>query len=707
MSTINKYTPPKKVTDFCASIEELLGEIEFVTKSRAKVSNVPAVFDIEASSFYNDKNEKRCCMYAWVFGINGKCVRGRTWREFLDLTKTLQEFYSLSPTKRLIVYVHNLSYEFQWIKKLFEWEKVFSVDTRKPVYAITKTGIEFRCSYILTGYSLAKLGENLMKYKVKKMVGGLDYNLIRHSETPLTQKEWGYILNDGLVVMAHIQEEIERLGSIKHIPLTMTGYVRGLCKQKCLQGQNRWDYSRLIRSLTLDAESYSQLKRAYSGGFTHANANFVGQIIENVESYDFTSSYPAVMVSEMYPMSKPFYPTKLETEEDFVKYLKNFCCMFEITFSNLRSIAPFENYISYSKCIKAEHYVLNNGRIVEADLVKITLTEQDFFIIAKMYKWDSIEVSNMKCFYKGYLPKDFILSILELYKSKTELKGVKGKEVEYMVSKNMLNSCYGMCVTDICKDDVEYSSIGGWELRKADVDAVLNKYNSTTQRFLYYAWGVWVTAYARRNLFSGIFEFGDDYIYSDTDSIKVKNADRHREYIERYNQNIIRKVEKCLKHYGIDTSMASPKTVTGKVKPIGVWEYEGLYSRFKTLGAKRYITEEDGKLAITIAGVSKSAGLKYLKHTFGDNDTIFREFEENLYFPAHYDYNGVDENGSGKLCHTYIDCYIDGYVVDYLGNKCIYNEQSGVHMENTDYSLSLTSDFIKLILGYREGHIHL
>ena len=697
-----EFLSPINSKTFVENLNDILCEIEFIKKGKkTKISNVASVFDIEATSFYKGE-EKQCCMYAWVFGLNGRCIRGRTWFEFTELIDKLVQVYNLSLEKRLIIYVHNLSYEFQWFKKYFEWENVFSLDTRKPIYAVTKNGIEFRCSYLLSGYSLAKLGENLTKYKVEKKVGDLDYKLIRHSKTPLTEKEWGYILNDGLVVMAHIQEEIERLGDITKIPITKTGYVRELCKQKCLKGDNRFNYVKVMRTLNISTDNYNQLKRTYTGGFTHANINYVDDIIYNVHSFDFSSSYPAVMLSEKYPMSKPF-KVIIKDEEDFVKKLNSYCCMFECEFTNIRSKVSFENYISISRCTKAEHFIVNNGRVVEADTLKISLTEQDFFIIADLYDWDRIEISNFNCFYKGYLPKDFILTILELYKDKTELKGVEGKEVEYLVSKGMINSCYGMCVTDPCRDEIVYND-DNWSLQKADISTLIDRYNKNNNRFLYYPWGVWVTAYARRNLFSGILEFKDDYIYSDTDSIKVINIENHKEYLEKYNKEVTKKIEKCLKNYGIPLDMATPKTIKGVPKPMGVWDYEGMYTRFKTLGAKRYMVESNGELSITFAGVNKSAGIKYLKHTYGNNDNIFNAFTEDLHFPANYDFNGIEENGSGKLCHTYIDKYMDGEIIDYMGNKWIYNEQSGVHMDNTDYTLSLASDFVKLLLGVKEGH---
>ena len=321
--------------NFSKNIDELLDEFDFVKNGKKGIiANIPCVFDIEATSFYNEKNEKQATMYAWVLGIIGKCIRGRTWSEFLEAYKTIVDYFKLSTKKRIIIYVHNLAYEFQWFRKMFDWHTVFSTDTRKPLYALTNDGVEFRCSYLLTGYSLEVLGENLHKYKVNKKIGDLDYKLIRHSATPLNEKEWGYILNDGLVVMAHIQEEIERLGDITKIPLTKTGYVRQLCKENCIK-KGKYDYLKKIKNLTLTSEDYEQLKRTYMGGFTHANVNYVDKVIKNVSSFDFTSSYPAVMVSEMYPMSK-FIPTVIKDENDFVKCLNAYCCMFYIYFINIR-----------------------------------------------------------------------------------------------------------------------------------------------------------------------------------------------------------------------------------------------------------------------------------------------------------------------------------------------------------------------------------
>ena len=198
-------------------------------------------------------------------------------------------------------FVHNLSYEMQFIRKWIEWEKVFAIDERKPVYAISKMGIEFRCSYILSGYSLETLGNNLIDYPVNKLVGQLDYSLLRTKDTKISKLEYDYLINDNLVVMSYLQELINRLGNITRIQITKTAFVRKLCKDNLFYDngshhKNGWKfkkYRKYMNNLIITSpQEYAQMKRAFQGGFTHASCLGVGRVYENVASYDFTSSYP-------------------------------------------------------------------------------------------------------------------------------------------------------------------------------------------------------------------------------------------------------------------------------------------------------------------------------------------------------------------------------------------------------------------------------
>lgn len=681
------------------SIEELLDEnIPFI-KSNKKIeyANIPCVIDIESSSFY-DTGEKRSCMYAFILGVNGKKIIGRTWIELWSYLDRISEFYGLGGDRRMIFYIHNLSYEFQWFRKWRNWISVFSTEKRCPLYALDDKGIEYRCSYQLSGYSLAKVGDNLVKYKTEKKVGDLDYSLIRHSKTPLTEKEIGYIIGDGDVVMCYIQEEIENHhNNISLLPLTKTGKIRSYVRRNCLySGKHHDDYRKFKRYQNImkhlpivSLNEYEQLKRAFAGGFTHANGYYVGRISNNVHSFDFTSSYPAVMIAEKFPMEQGELIT-IKGKEDFERNMKLYCCLFDVTFINIESTFMFEHPISVSKCYRKINYSSDNGRLVMADEISITLTEQDYYIIRKFYKWDKMKVKNFRRYRKNYLPHDFVRSILYLYKKKTELKDVIDKVAEYMNSKEMLNSCFGMSVTDICRNETVYEN-GLWEDIPPNSEDELKKYNTKKNRFLCYQWGVWVTAYARRNLFTAIYELKEDYRYSDTDSVKFVNLEKHQKYFDNYNSKIVKKLEMAMDFHSFNMKDIRPKTIDGIEKIIGVWDYEGYYDQFKSLGAKRYMIHNKDGWSLTVSGVNKKIAIPYLYKKYDDH--IIDKFEDGLIIPKGY---------TGKNIHTYIDEETSGDIVDYLGNKSTYHEMSSVHMEETSYELSLSREFIDYLFDIKD-----
>ena len=686
-------------------------ELPIITNSKIENwYNVPAAFDIEVSSFYNGK-EKHATMYVWQFGILNWVTYGRTWEELACFLSMLSIVLGLSEDLKLAVYVHNLSYEWQFIRSILPFEKVFLLEERKPVYAIMQ-GYEFRCSLKLSSKSLEKVGKDLVKYKEHKHTGDLDYQLIRFHSTPLTDEELGYCEADIRVLLAYIQEKIETDGSISNIPMTNTGYVRNYCRKECFRKYR--SYRRLMEELTLDSDEYSQLKRGFSGGFTHASAKYVAKgkekPLEDVGSFDFTSSYPAVMLTERFPMSKAKLIEKIDGWNQFNYYLTHYCCLFDITLYNVFPKVDYDHPISFSKLILPKNkeerekeiagITLDNGRVVTAEKMTITMTEQDWWTFCDFYNFGDPEspdkdyqIHRFRIYEKGYLPKEFYLSILELYKRKTILKDVHGEEINYMISKNMLNASFGMIVTDIVRDILEFDCTNNRYIpkHKPDLDEAIEAYNTSRKRFLFYPWGVWVTAYARRNLFTGILACGNDYIYSDTDSIKILNPENHMDYINEYNKKVMEKVERAAKRYRIDLSEYSPKNKYGVEKPIGIWEYEGKYKRFKTLGAKRYFIENyDGTYSLTVAGVNKKKACKYLVEHFKDP---FIGFTNEMCIPEEY---------SGRLTLTYNDVGCAGVMKDYLGNTVEYEEKSFIHMEPTEYNLTM-SDQYREFLQYMYG----
>lgn len=639
----------------------------------------------------NEDQEKMSIMYCWQFAINGKVIFGRTWEDFLTLIDIIESYIDIH--NRLIVYCHNLSMEFQYIRTLIKWHKVFSINTRKPIYAISETGIEFRCSYILTNYSLENLAKQLKKYNIAKLVGNLDYSLIRSPKTPLTHDEIAYCINDVLVVSAYIQECILVERFISNIPLTATGYCRRYCRKMCLYGTNKAlrnkqynKYRALMACLTIDGkEEYMMLKRAFGGGFTHANARYSGRTMTNVKSFDETSAYIFTAVAELMPMSKghKVYP---RSKEEFENYINHYCCIFDAEFIDIQATFEPDNYISAAHCFVKDNAVRNNGRIYSADRIITTITNVDYQIIRKTYKYKTMCILGMRIYKRGFLPKELIEAIIKLYKDKTILKGIPGKEDEYGNAKALLNSVYGMMVTDICKDEIIYTDT--WDVEEVDVDKAIEKYNKSPKRFLFYPWGIFITSYSRAHIWQGILAFGDDYIYSDTDSLKVLNADKHMDFINYYNDWCGRKCDLMCKHMGIDPEDLRPKTSKGVPKPIGVFEDEGVYEKFKTLGAKRYLTYENGNYHMTVAGVNKHVAMPYLIKTYPD---VFTAFSIGLHLPA---------GTTGKLTHVYVDDPINGELIDYNGNIYHFrNEPPGIYLEPTEYDFSISEDYYKFLKG--------
>ena len=707
-------------SDILEVLKEVRHYFRFSKSKSVRYFDVPCAFDIETTSFVDDEGYKTAIMYEWTFGIFGEVIIGRTWEEFVTMMNTLSKTLDLNEKKRLLVGVHNLEFEFQFLQHHFAWDKVFAVKERRPIYALTSTGIEFRCTYLLSGYKLETLADNLQTCDIKKLVGDLDYNIQRHSSTPLTEKELAYCVNDVKIVLAYLAELSDKEGGIAHIPLTKTGYVRRYCRRCCLPPARdsqeakraRAKYQELMRGMQLDIDEYNQARAAFQGGFTHANPFYSDRLIEDAEgvtSWDFTSSYPYVMVSEQFPMSSgellDFTGMKYQEKRTLInRSLRLYCCIFDVEIWGLQERVITENYLSRSRCAQVKNCIVNNGRVVSAEHLCTTLTEIDYQIMRKFYRWKRLRITNFRRYVKGYLPTPFVRAILQLYADKTTLKGVSGKEAEYLNSKEMLNSCYGMTVTAILRDEHPFTDhwLTDEEKEEPDEEKEIAKYNNDRERFMFYLWGVYVTAYARRNIMEGVIAFGDDYIYSDTDSLKVRHADVHMDFINKYNEGCRVKLAAAMEHHKLPFELVEPETIKGKKKLLGVYDFDGHYSRFKTLGAKRYMVQysEDerndekkrGKLSLTVSGLNKSKVVPWLLSK-GDASRAFQTFTKGMKVPGEH---------TGKLIHTYFDDTRKGVIVDYLGVPAYYEELSGVHLGPSDYRLSISQEYADFLAGLWE-----
>lgn len=357
------------------------------------------------------------------------------------------------------------------------------------------------------------------------------------------------------------------------------------------------------------------------GGYTHANWIYADQIIKDVTSFDFVSSYPYTLVTDRFPCTE-FRKCNIKSREQMIN---NFAYLLVVEFTDIKC-KYFNTFISASKCQTLYNASYDNGRLIAADKITITLTDIDFYFILDTYKIKSYKI--LECYYSSYnyLPKKFIDFVLEKYINKTTLKNVEGMEVEYAKEKNKFNSLYGMSVTNMISDEVTYTKENDWQERELENKEIIAKLAEEKRKaFLSFSYGVWVTAYARNNLLRNVIKLDEDVVYCDTDSAKVKKG-YNKKVIEDYNKSVVEKIKKVSKLLDIPFDNFCPKDSKGNRHLLGIFEEDAKYEEFITQGAKKYaytkwidkkkikgkVNIQDTKenkikiLEITVAGVPKS-----------------------------------------------------------------------------------------------------
>ena len=668
-----------------------------ISGRKIKYDNTIYSFDIETTSYLvldgnvlpaedyenlSTKEQELCskcsCMYIWMFSVNDSVYYGRTWEEFIIFIKRLNE---LIP-ERKIIFIHNLAFEFQYLKSYFKFKEVMARKSHKVMKAeMEDYNIELRCTYMMSNAALKQLPK-LFNLPVQKMVGDLDYNKIRTSKTKLTEKELGYCENDCLVVYWYIRYELESYEIVNKIPLTSTGHVRRELKNLV---RNDYKYKRLVRkSINTNPHVYQMLLEAFCGGYTHATYSNSGRIIKNVDSWDFTSSYPYVMVTHRFPSDK-FLPCNVKTLEQMNN---NNAYLMRVRFTNVKS-KYYNNIISQSKARNIRNGRYDNGRIISADSLELTLTDVDFKLILDFYNCD---YEILECWYSiyRYLQKQFINFILDKYVLKTQYKGIEEKAVEYSKQKNLFNSLYGMTVTNEIRDEVEYNNETGWSETPITNEEIVEKLKDQEKEgFLSFSTGCWVTAYARNNLLKNVLKLDDYTVYMDTDSIKVSEG-YDKGIIEEYNKFVENKIRHVSEVLDIPFEKFAPKDVKGKARMLGVFDSETefgdyTYLEFITQGAKKYAVRQLNKkgeeeLHITVSGVPKR-GVVALN---GD----LHNFKDNLVFTYEQ---------TGKNTMFYCENQEPVIITDMYGVECKVEDRSGCCLVPNTYTLGKSLEYASLL----------
>lgn len=631
-------------------------------------------FDIETSTIEKTDGTFEGYMYHWQVCIDGYVCLGRTWNEFLTfLRKMNRALKNYDKNHKLVCFIHNFSYEFQFIYSWIKLTDVFAIDKRKPLKAISKDfNIEFRCSYLLSNMNLKKFIENTPNAHYFKGTGDLDYKKIFTPNTLLSMSELGYCYNDVMGLYEAIIYLLKE-DTLESIPFTSTGYVRRECRTNMRKNKKN---RKQFLDLKLDDKLYQLCKDAFRGGNTASNRYKTNFINYDVSSYDMSSAYPYAMISGLYPIT-PFQEETITSLDMLDDYNNRYCTLAYYSFENvkLKKGIPFP-YIPYSKCIefiapsyegifKGKEYCYN-GRVLEAEFIKIAMTNYDYQIFINQYEYDEENVRVEDFFYshKGFLPKELTDTVIEFFTLKSQLKGIEEKEYEYMKSKNKLNSLYGMIVTDIIRQENLFNN--QWEKGEK---STLEEYYSKRNNFLTYQWGLFVTAICRTNLQKAIDKIGLDCVYIDTDSVKF--VGKHDDVFEQINQEMY---DWCTKN-----DIINYVNVGNHKYFLGLYDKEKGYSEFITLGAKKYAFKQSNKIGITVAGLNKKSGAQELERKGGLS--IFKI--------------GTEFFDSGRKTVYYNDDKKHFLTVQ----GCQIENASNIALVDTTYTLGMTDVMLSILNG--------
>jgi len=708
LETHNGYTIYTELDRFK---REVLRKVKktYIYDNHQKIIRVSAGFDIETT-----RVEQRTYMYHWQFSFDNAVLTGRKWADFAALVEMLNTWLKWQKAN-IIVWVANLGYEFSFICARFKWNNVFSVDTHEPLKARTDR-VEFRECLSISGQGgLMNLSKNYTR--TKKAKGDLDFTKPRNSQTDLDRTEREYTWADVEILSewgTYIFENFCDKGL--SIPLTATGIVRSHIKQAAQDTGKYEEIRQAVQKLfPQEREQYNYcMEYLFRGGYTHGCVWYVNIPEDNVIGADYTSSYPAVMLHDCNYQRSPFKHTTFDNDGRYItdNRLQTMCCWMIVQFYGITSRTY--HAIESKHKIAAErgaHY--DNGRLIDAEMIEVALTEKDYEVYTMFYEWDSIIIKDANVATAGKLPEYVLKPLRHFYEIKSRLKaaGLDGT-IEYVNAKAICNSMYGCCVTRLKFREQKYNpDTKQWETKdnKKCYDEL--RKNQILSPF----WGIQITSNARYNLLKTIYKIDGDgtpydepqVLYCDTDSIYMKNTQRNRDIITAYNAEI----------YDINAALPGEFWDIGAFDWIGKTETgEPVVYTFKTLGAKRYLKYSNGKAEITVAGLPKHALEKLICRPFATENSyilyenpkkkqgrlgfvdvpeLFDSFRDEMFLACDYSeksrsiyYPSKYDVWNGERSDT---------VTDLQGNTEVMTEITYVTILPTEFKLKMQPVFLELV----------
>ena len=308
---------------------------------------------------------------------------------------------------------------------------------------------------------------------------------------------------------------------------------------------------------------------------------------------------------------------------------------------------------------KSENVVFEDGYINSADKLVLSMCISEFYEFCIQFDWDSAEFEELTVYESSEKPTHYqILRTLFHYQEKTVAKTVskmfsknekpsdelideweKHSYITYdeanairlwnidadwvesfvLAHKGNLNSLYGIQVTSPMKD--EYTLGDDGFLQTVDSDKFESYLNSTRNSLMWRESGVCISIFNRYKIVYMAHlavKAGATVVYIDTDSIKSFGVDKNtldtafkplHDDIEKTTHNLvsssIEKINASIQEFNsnTDSDVLEVQMPTDKAfMDLGKLDYEETYSKFVTMGHKKYAVMEHDEWVFKCSG---------------------------------------------------------------------------------------------------------
>lgn len=606
--------------------------------------------DIETS--HNHDPENPIC---WIVSIqvlfDDAYHLFRTPEEFIEYISDLSKRMKLSTERRLVIYIHNASYDLSYllpyIQKYYpgKEERHCIMHGEHKIIQYYQGGLEFRCSYLLSGVSLERWSKE-MNVEHQKQVGLYDYDAIIYQDSELDLQSLTYDEYDVLAMQECFDKQLDAHGDyIASVPLTSTGYARRYLRNKC--EADRYYRQEYFLDNRLNLDSMVMCLDGYAGGYTHNNRykkskvqiSYTynnGKLKGNIKHRDFRSHYPSQLRTYPMPYGEPELYYDIRDHESYfalhnhdigidelIDMYPEYFSMCEIEvdgmiLKDMKITMPFMQVSKIPLKTRSDGYrmLADNGRLITyIGTFRTTVDNITLRILRDQYNF-SYRIIQVYRFKTKPCPKPIADAIDKLFKDKSDYKILwKKYQKEYgefhektieaafklLQSKKLLNSIYGCFATSPLRDDYDidfehYNKDSGelepFITNKCNKEKALDDYYKKRSSFLFYPVGVACTAAARYELYQYITTIGyDRVLYVDTDSIFYLTSPEIEAKVEALNA---------------EKNKTAPyiTNIKGEKVYYDVFEEEPDIIAFKGLHSKcyGYITESN-EMKLVIAGV--------------------------------------------------------------------------------------------------------